>query len=119
MEAACLGRAPFKLGLDGLPGAASSTWLTALRPSCFWSTLGCWQVKCISQQYAMAGFWSEVGLGAKAEEVAGQRSVNGNAQVAGRQFYPRSRPWLMGGQIKAARSRSTDDHGLSVLDYST
>ena len=72
-----------------------------------------------SQQYAMAGFWSEVGLPAKAEEVAGQRSVNGNAQVAGRQFYPRSRPWLMGDQIKAERSRSTDDHGLSVLDYGT
>ena len=115
-----LGRAPFKLGLDGLsgrgllalnwdwmvfwglacqqlsclkwvwmacqgqhmlargsctclPGAASSTWLTALTPSCFWSGLGwpCSGMHPSSQQYAMAGFWSEVGLrggGAKISE---------------------------------------------------
>jgi len=52
--------------------------------------------------------------------------VNGNAraQVAGHQFYTAGHGELMaagalGGQIKAARSRSTDDGGHSAADYGT
>ena len=110
--------ARLKLGLDGPPGALA--WLTALRPSCVWSGLGC-GAKCTPRQYATTGFWSEVGLRAGRE----QRSVNGNAraQVAGHQFYTAGHGELMagalGGQIKAARSRSTDDGGHSAADYGT
>ena len=106
---------------SGWLARGSSTWLTALRPSCVWSSLG-WGAKCTPRQCATTGFWSEVGLQAGRE----QRSVNGNAraQVAGHQFYTAGHGELMaagalGGQIKAARSRSTDDGGHSAADYGT
>ena len=67
--------------------------------------------------------WSEVGLQAGDRGGREQRSVNGNAQVAGHQFYTAGHGELMagalGGQIKAARSRSTDDGGHSAADYGT
>ena len=94
----------FKLGLDGLPGAASSTWLTALRPSCFWSPLGCLQVKCISlSNMQWQAFGQNLACQQKLRRWQGKRSVNGNAQVAGHQFYPRSRLWLIAAGHWAAK----------------